>query len=241
VILPDGCKDANQCLMDHGVEVLFDCLDNPVPYPVEGVYYMADVELQRYYESGDEEGVSIGYKNLDPIFKLEKDVGQLITVTGIPGHGKSEFVDQIIINTAQSHGWKWGIFSPENFPLEYHGSKLAEKLIGKPFKSGYTGQDGQFVNYHNRMTKVELQEAQAWLHDHVYAVLPPEDDISIDSILMILKSLVFVHGIRGAVIDPWNEINSIRERAGASETDWISVELTKLRRFARNHSVTIFT
>ena len=240
VVLPDGIKDANQCLVEHGAEMLKVCLDNPIPYPVEGVYYLADVDLSSYYENGDQEGISTGYKKLDPFFKLEKDAGQLITVTGIPGHGKSEFVDQLIINTANSHGWKWGVFSPENFPLEYHCSKLAEKLIGKPFKKGYTDKDSNFVDYKNRMDECEMREAQAWLHDHVYAVLPPENDISIEAILKILKSLVFANGIRAAVIDPWNEINSVDARGNTPDHEWIGVQLTKLRRFARNHCVTIF-
>ena len=240
VVLPDGCKDANQCLIEYGEEVLFNCLDNPVPYPIDGVYYMADVPLEKYYKYGDQEGISTGLAGLDPILKLEKDVGQLIVCTGIPGHGKSEFVDQLIVNTAKNQVWKWGVFSPENYPLEYHCSKLAEKLIGKPFREGYVDGQGQFHKYHSRMDMDEMTEAQAWLHDHVFAVLPPEDDISIKSILDILRSLVFVHGIRAAVIDPWNEINSIKERGGASETEWIGNQLTTLRRFARNHSVTIF-
>lgn len=240
VVLPEGIKDANQCLVELGPEILKVCLDNPIPYPVDGVYYMADVDLSGYYENGDQEGISTGYRNIDPFFKLEKDAGQLITVTGIPGHGKSEFVDQLIINTANSHGWKWGVFSPENFPLEYHCSKLAEKLIGKPFKKGYTDKDGNFVDYKNRMDECEMREAQAWLHDHVYAVLPPENDISIESILKILKSLVFANGIRAAVIDPWNEINSVDARGNTPDHEWIGVQLTKLRRFARNHCVTIF-
>ena len=43
-------------------------------------------------------------------------------------------------------------------------------------------------------------------------------------------------GIRGVVLDPWNEID--HTRAGAiSETEYISQSLSKLRAFARGHGV----
>jgi twinkle protein len=240
VEFPDGIKDANECLVMFGRETLYNCLRDSRPYPVESVNYAADVDLEKYYMFGDQDGLSTGLVNLDPFLKLEKDIGQLVVVTGIPGHGKSEFVDQVIVNTAKEYGWKWGVFSPENDPLEYHLSKLAEKLIGLPFREGYKTAQGEYKKYSDRMAPEDVVESKAWLNDRVFSICPPEDDITVDSILKILGRLVAVHGIRAAVIDPWNEISSHKERGAIQEHEWIGVQLTRLRRFARNRGVTLF-
>ena len=42
-----------------------------------------------------------------------------------------------MVNLAKDEGWNIGLFSPENFPLEYHASKLMEKYVGKPFSDGF--------------------------------------------------------------------------------------------------------
>lgn len=40
------------------------------------------------------------------------------------------------------------------------------------------------------------------------------------------------HGVRGVVIDPYNEVSHARQRE-VSETDFVSVLLSKVKRFAQ--------
>jgi twinkle protein len=47
------------------------------------------------------------------------------------------------------------------------------------------------------------------------------------------------HGISALSIDPWNEIDHTRP-SGQTETDYISIALAKIRRFARNYKVHVF-
>ena len=61
--------------------------------------------------------------------------GDLSVVTGIPGSGKSELLDAMMVNLAQRYGWRFGICSFENPPGE-HIAKLAEKYVGQPFWEG---------------------------------------------------------------------------------------------------------
>ena len=58
-----------------------------------------------------------------------------------------------MVNLAKGEGWIIGLFSPENFPLEHHSSKLIEKYIGKPFSEGFK----------TRMDREELESAIKWL------------------------------------------------------------------------------
>ena len=54
--------------------------------------------------------------------------------------------------------------------------------------------------------------------------------------LSLLKRLVLTKGIRGLVIDPWNELEHLR-RDGQNETEYISVALKRMRQFARKYGI----
>ena len=58
--------------------------------------------------------------------------GQLSIITGLPGSGKSSFVDQIMHNLAKNEDWKFAVASFE-IPIPIHIAKLSELYIGKPF------------------------------------------------------------------------------------------------------------
>lgn len=51
--------------------------------------------------------------------------------------------------------------------------------------------------------------------------------------------LIFRKGIKGLVIDPWNEMEHNRP-SNMSETEYISESLSKIRKFARQHGVHIW-
>lgn len=224
---PDGCKDANDVLVQHGAEALAGCIEYAEPLPIVGAYAVADLigELETHYAEGLPKGVSTGWLNLDRNYTVRP--GEWTLVTGIPGHGKSEFLDALTINLAARHGWRFGIYSPENQPFSLHLSKLAEKYAGKPFNPGPT----------ERMTRTEFDMAATWLDQH-YAFILPESP-NIDAILNVAKALVLRKGIRGLVIDPWNEIEHGRTQ-GQTETEYISIALSRIRQFARAHGVHVW-
>lgn len=221
---PEGCKDANDVLIEHGPEKLAEILSNPIPYPVAGLVEVRELDLKNLYENGLHSGIQLGWPSVDRLYRLSAESGELHIVTGIPGHGKSEWLDAAIINLAENEGWNFGIFSPENYPLEQHAAKLIEKHLALPFGDGFT----------KRMSLEQLEYAQGWLHEHFSFIMPDEDHLTIDSILKLARVLVYRRGIRGLVIDPWNEVDHSRPDS-MSETEYISSCLTKIRRFARNH------
>lgn len=229
VLWPDGCKDANDVLVKHGADRLRQCIDTAKPYPIEGIIWASDLDMQGYYEHGDHDGLSTGWDALDKFYMIAQDAGDLTVVTGIPGHGKSEFLDAMMINLTNSEGWLFGVFSPENYPLQSYVAKLSEKYIGLPFREGFK----------RRMTVDEVDKAQTWINDHIFFLDPPEDDLTVDAILSLAKTLVYRKGINGLIIDPWNELDHSRP-TGITETDYISQCLSKIRRFSRNHNIHIW-
>ena len=227
VIWPVGCKDANDVLLKHGKEALVACIDQAKPYPLAGVFEVLDLsdKVTAIYERGMPPAAPTGWRALEGLYSVRP--GELTVITGIPSHGKSAFLDAMMINLARKEGWSFGVFSPENQPLEMHVSKLAETVVGKPFTQGHT----------ERMNVDERDQAIAWLHQHVKFILPGEP--SVECILSLAKALVFRYGIRGLVIDPWNEVEHSRPPE-LSETEYISRCLSRIRAFAREHAVHVW-
>ena len=129
----EGCKDANEHLMKFGRDSLLKCLDDAPEVKVEGIFTVSDFEqsLDAIFEHGLQKGVTIGHDNFDRLCSFETK--RLCIVTGIPGSGKSEFIDEIAERLNMRYGWRFAYFSPENAPLAYHASKLIEKFTGKKF------------------------------------------------------------------------------------------------------------
>jgi twinkle protein len=227
VAWPDGCKDANDVLIQHGATVLGECIFNARELPVEGTYRAEDLLEQLFndYDHGVRRGESTSWVAMDDTYRVMP--GEWTLVTGVPGHGKSEWLDALAINLAWHHGWSFAVYSPENQPLEEHIEKIAEKIVGKPFKAGR----------HERMTRQEASQAFEFITDHFTFMLPEYP--TIEMLLETARELVVRRGVRGLIIDPWNEINPSRE-AGMSETDFISQALTKIRTFARVNQVHVW-
>jgi twinkle protein len=229
VTWPPDCKDANDVLMKHGANTLKECVEKAKPYPIEGLFCITDIteEILDLYDNGMPGGVYIGWDNLKDLYAVRP--GEWTLVTGIPSHGKSEFLDALMINLTQLHDWKFALCSPENQPLKRHMAKLLEKSVGKPFRNGPRA----------KMDSPDLMQGLAWLNDHVHFILPPDDDLTVEHILSIAKGAVLKYGINGLIIDPWNELDHSRPN-NMSETDYISQSLTKIRQFARRHEVHVW-
>ena len=108
-------------------------LKNAKQINIEGVVEVQDfeVEIEDLYENGLQRGKQIGVDALDDLITWETK--RFAVWTGVPSSGKSELLDFVNIKLNLLHGWKVAYWSPENFPLSYHYSKIAEKLTGIKF------------------------------------------------------------------------------------------------------------
>jgi len=225
VTYPEGCKDANDVIQRHGAQALRDAVEKSQPLPLEGVYTASSYikEVQDIYNNGVGKGESTGIATLDDLFTIAE--GQLTVVTGVPSSGKSEFVDQLMINLAQKSHWQFAVCSFEN-PVHFHLAKLSEKIVGKPFYET----DGQ------RMSNDELIEATDFIDKH-FVFLDPQVN-TIDSILDRAKQAVMRLGnVRGLIIDPYNYLE---KNLASDENQSISSILSKVTTFARAHLVHVF-
>jgi twinkle protein len=224
VLWDDGVKDANDCLTNLGTEFLRISIESAQNYPVPGIWTGLDLynELSNLYDFGSDPGVYFGVPALDELYRVV--LGNMTIVTGIPSHGKSTVVDQLLMWLAQKEGWGFGIFSPEQQPLVRHQEVLIQQYLGKPFSAGPT----------TRMTKAEMREGNDWVSRHFSFILPEEP--SLENILALAEKEIFRKGIRGIVIDPFNELEVSRP-ANKSMTEYIGELLMQIRNFARKHKI----
>jgi twinkle protein len=220
----EGCKDANELLMKSGAEALKQAIAEAQEVPLEGIFTADDVreELEVLFEKGLQKGAVLGMGELDDLLSVE--VGRLLVVTGIPGDGKSEFLDEVAVHLSLAYDWRCAWFSPENFPVTLHHPKLIEKLIGKRFMKGI-------------MKPMEFDAAVGYLSRNFYDILP-EEGYRVDTILEKAEALVRRKGIRVFILDPYNCLEH-QIPHGQSETQYISEFLEKLRSFARRRQVLV--
>ena len=220
----EGCKDANELLMSQGADALRRALAEAQEIPLEGVFTASDVreELERLFEKGLQKGAVLKMGELDGLLSLE--VGRLMIVTGIPGDGKSEFLDEMAVRLSLTYGWRCAWFSPENFPVTLHHPKLIEKLIGKRFLKGL-------------ISPMEFDAAVDYLSHNFFDILP-EEGYRVDTILDKAEALVRRKGIRVFILDPYNCLEH-QIPTGQSETQYIGEFLEKLRSFARRRQVLV--
>lgn len=219
----EGCKDANEHLVKFGKESLLKCLDNAPEMKLEGVFTVSDFEqsLDALFENGMQRGVTIGHECFDRLCSFETK--RLCIVTGIPGSGKSEFIDEIAERLNIRYGWRFAYFSPENAPLAYHASKLIEKFTGKHFGRA-------------TLSYGEYKQVKEHLEQDFYFISPKED-FKIETILERAQFLVRRRGIKALVIDPYNRLESNMQ--GRSETLYISEVLDKLTNFAQRNDILV--
>jgi len=219
------CKDANETLIDHGAVVLKECIDYATAYPIDGVYGAADYESDIWdlYAGKQIKPFSTGFSQLDLIYKLLPATFHV--VTGIPNHGKSNFIDQLLVNTAKAHKWKFAVFSPEHSST-YHIRRLAEIYVEKPFDMGPT----------ERMSPDELTSAVGFINDHFKFIESKDRVPTIDWLLERARQACVRHGINGVVIDPYNEISAARTQ-GKREDEHIRDLISACKQFCRNQNI----
>ena len=223
----NGFKDANEALTDSdkGVDLLIDCFNKAKEIPIEGVFSIMDVEpdLDNIYLNGLPIGDKTGDEQLDEHIGFMP--GELTVITGIPGHGKSIFLDQITIGLARKSEWRFAICSPESYPLAFYYSRLIKRIVGKKFSQA-------------NINQYDYNEVKHWIRDR-YDIILPDEGFSLDVILEKARSLVLRKGIKGLIMDPWNRIEA-NLPPNYNEGKFVNEQLTKLIKFAQKTGVHVF-
>jgi len=214
----EGCKDANDHLQRYGASSLRVMLEQAKEIPLEDVVTANELEgeLDVLFRNGIQCGARTGWVNFDDVCTFE--LNRVAVVTGIPGSGKSEFVDELVLRLCLLHDWKVGFFSPENMPVVYHYTKLAEKLLGCKFERS------------KAVGKAQFKQVTNFLQNNISHICP-KGEASPKVIFNKCRDLALRKGCRIFVLDPLNRFDHTM-KPGQTETQYLSSFLNEITRFA---------
>lgn len=229
ISFPHGCKDANDTLTKHGKEGLAKCKADSARWPVEGLAAPADYidRVQKLYRDGLPRGASTGWPNVDDVFTLNP--GSLVIVTGTPGSGKSQMIDNILVNAMAQHNWRVAYASFEN-PPELHLAKLISLKAGKPFGDGPTP----------RISEEQMLEELGWVNERLTFLTNEGVMPTVESLIERFEAAVRRSGVKACVVDPFNFIKLSQKKDGGVDTESINEMLAQFKTFAMRAEVTFF-
>lgn len=214
-------KDMNEVLMYLGSARLVQLINEAKPYPVRGLY-----KLSEYPDAPEILGYPCGFEGVP----LKLFPGEFMVVTGIPSHGKSTWVEDLVMRMAETHGWHIALCSPESRVVPVLRDRFRRMRLG------YLPMD------------LELSAgrgADAWTEERfVFIDIDPtgtgndDEPFDLDWIIDRATDAVLRDGIRVLVIDPWNEVEHARGR-NESMPDYIGRGIRSLKRFARQYDVAV--
>ena len=211
-------KDMNEVLEEYGVAGVRAVIERASWLKVDGVYRMSELPplpSPRVFDM-DRCGLSITHKHFRP------RLGDLSVVTGVPGMGKSTWVNDVWCRVAQTYEITVGWASFEQAPQRDHKRALRAWYLE--------------MSAHRQMPD-DICEADDWIDARHRLIVPGEDDdVTLDWFLDRAEAAVVQHGCSAIICDPWNEMDHDR-RPGENQTEYTGRAIKKLKRFAKAFQV----
>jgi twinkle protein len=223
-------KDANDDLLSGDI---WQSVKQEQSFPVSGTYNFEKLEddVLSLYNSGLPKTMKLEKPCFDGLNKVFTTMqGQMTVVTGIPSHGKSNFLEWYVLNLIDEHEIKASIYSPEHHPMELHMSNLMQKAIGKPFFGEVDGV--------KRMNIEDITRFKEWSKDRLYLTSGSNTEVvDWDWLLDKFKEQIFTFGINLFVVDAWNKVQMPKGMHGKEAID---STLTKITAFCQQNNVQVF-
>lgn len=223
ITYPDGCKDINEVLVQHGKEKAVECLKTVQKRPLKAVYTAADYEeqLDEYITNGFPKGLTTGNPNLD--YLLTPLWGQFVVLSGTPNSGKSPILDYLIAQWKKhNEGVRPGYISAEMDNaiqiMQIANHWLQKDIVG-------TGDYGDDVLDVMNMIK----------EDYQFVDTVEVDSMHYKEIISIMESMNRRFGTNLFVIDPFNYL----EKDGHEHSS-IAPVLRSFANFAKKYKALVF-
>lgn len=180
------------------------------------------VAVRRRFEGGEMVPTwNTGWSHVDKVLRLPK--GLLTVVTGIPGSGKSTWVDCLVWNILKREtDLKVAMFSPEQSPADKHATNLVHTALGTdPMAAEWA----------------TVERGLSWIEDRV-TWMDDQRDNTVSGILARARLVKRRGGLDVLVVDPWNKIRHERGRHARDDL-YIQEALGRFSRFARKEQVAV--
>lgn len=216
---PFPCKDLNEVLKEYGPERAAECIITAKPFPVQGLYTLAD-----FPERGEVRAYDIGVPAIHDMLKIVP--GTLTVVTGYANMGKSTLMNAIIGHALANH-----------FPVCVASFETDVKPILRDGLRMAMARCGKHEAQHGNMAAIDACLAERLT---IISQTVDEDmEMDLDKFLELARLAVVRHGAKMIVLDPWNEIEHKRRR-DESETEYIGRAIRAIKRFAKQNDVSFW-
>lgn len=214
------CKDIGEVLEDYGVAGVVETINRAKWVAVDGVYKLSELP-----PIPTPEAFVIDMPLLKDSYRMR--LGDWTVVTGIPSHGKSTFVNDVVCRVVESYSLPGKPVVVSFASFEQHPRSDHRRALG----GWYLGKDPKTI------TAAEWTEVDLWLDNHFRFMVPNEDDdVTLEWCLEKMALTVVRDHARIIVIDPWNEMDHLRG-PGESMTEYVGRAIKEFRRFARKFGV----
>lgn len=210
---PEGCKDANDVLVQFGEGELARCLNEAVRIDPPGGFITGISDLP---PMPDRRVLRTGLDFLK--FAVAFEVGAMSVGTGTPGSGKSTFTTFAAYHVARSEGVRVGFLSFETHPYRTrdHLARLHTGRVWDALAPQERKEVGLFMDRHFRIVHRTYDDGPGhnlgWLKDTIY-------------------TLAVRDGCKFIIVDPWNELEHMPEK-GENMTAYINFALQQVRTWA---------
>lgn len=216
----------NEATNEFDPSVIDSLISNAKEIPLESVIRFNDVasEVEMFFLKGMPKGMLCGIKELDEVFSI--NFGQYCMTTGIPTHGKTNLIDQMVLGYNLKYGHRIAFCSPENQPIALHISKLMTKILGyrpEP-KDVYTA---------------EFRQCAEYIQDN-FDFINFEKGCDLKRTLGKFEELITRRGTKFFVVDPINKIK-LKESASKSDVQYSQDYSSDIDTFVKNTQSFMFT
>lgn len=171
---------------------------------------------------------AIGIPEFDKLYKVV--LGRTTWLGGIPSHGKTQFLLEMLIRLSENHGFRHLIYSPETGEAEEIYAELMCMYTKTLLRE----------NAINRLTKERAAHAAAFIHHHFIVRDMTENMPTPKEFIEEVGEFIKTEKIQTITIDPWNEIYHDFNPHGGREDKYLEFSLGLIRRFARKEDIHTF-
>ncbi len=195
---------------------------------IKGVHTAKSVKekMMHSYHNGKERGTTTHVPTFDAHWTWRPT--EVTMWTGYQNEGKSLMLEELSTLKSCLSGWKHGVFSPENMPVEDWYDNIIEMYIGKSCDKHYKG---------NLMTEAEYLKGIDFVDKHFF-VIYPDEDFKLETLFECTSELIKDYKINNLILDPYNTIDH-ELNAGEREDLYISRFMSKLKRYAVKNYIPI--
>lgn len=225
--LKRGSKDRHKDMLDvlgeYGPSGVLKTIERAAWHTRPGVYSMSELP-----EEPDREKYSLHMgPTVDSHIILRR--GDFWVITGIPGHGKSSFADDMICRLALNNNLRTCVGSFEKNPKTDHRRDFRKWFISTE-RGGAT---------EAKWTREEVERADEFIERSFRFVVPShEDSASLEWLVDQFTAAVVQLGCDVLMVDPWNEIEHARPM-DMTLTEYVGAAIKTLKRLAKRFNVAV--